>query len=207
MATSVPRLFPRSTIVCLGGGPSLTLQDVEACHGRGPVIAISDAHRLAPWADVLYSCDAKWWGHYSGVSEFAGLKFALEKRADRWPGVQVLENTGSRGLELAPTGLRTGSNSGMQAINLAVHLGARRIVLLGYDLQPAADGRTHWFGRHPFALRRESPYGIFLDAFGTLVLPLHQIGVEVVNASRVTALTAFPRCSLEAALEGKTVAA
>lgn len=171
------------------------------------MIAISDAHRLAPWADVLYSCDAKWWGHYRGVPEFTGLKFTLEKRAGQWPGVQVLENTGSRGLEPAPTGLRTGFNSGAQAINLAVHLGARRIVLLGYDLQPGADGRTHWFGRHPSALRRESPYAMFMDAFCSLVLPLHQLGVEVVNASRATALTAFPRVSLEAALAPEAVPA
>ncbi len=180
--------------------------DVDACRGRSRVIAISDAYRLAPWADVLYSCDAKWWEHHQGVATFPGLKFAVEARAGRWPGVQILQNTGFSGLEMMPTGVRTGANSGMQAINLAVHLGARRIVLLGYDMRPAADGRTHWFGRHPGTLHRCSPYERFMAAIATLAAPLREIGVEVLNASRQTALTVFPRVSLEEALAPREVA-
>lgn len=207
MAASVPRLFPRSTVVCLGGGPSLTPADVEACRGRAVVIAVSDAYRLAPWADALYSCDAKWWDYHAGAADFPGLKFALETRAGQWPGVQLLQNTGREGIETDPTGVRTGQNSGYQAINLAVHLGARRIVLLGYDMQPAPDGRTHWFGRHPRALEQYSPYAQFIEAYHTAVAPLAALGVEVVNASRATALTMFPRLSIELALAGDQVPA
>src|SRR6478735_2256963 len=106
--SSVPRRFPEATVVCLGGGPSLTPEDVGACRGRAVVIAISDAYRLAPWADVLYSCDAKWWEYHRDAVEFPGLKFSLDRRAAHRPGVQVLQNTGSHGLETEPTGLRTG---------------------------------------------------------------------------------------------------
>ena len=192
---SVPRRWPGRTVVCLGGGPSLTPADVDTVRGWAPVIAINDAYRVAPWADVLYACDDKWWAWHQGVATFAGAKYALDAKATRWPGVQVLRNAGEKGLELDPTGLRTGRNSGYQAINLAVHVGAARIVLLGYDMSPAPDGRTHWFGDHPD--KAPSPYALMRTAFDTLVAPLAAAQVEVLNCSRRTALTAFPCAPLD----------
>jgi hypothetical protein len=186
----VPRLWPGSTVVCVGGGPSLTDADVCSVRGKARVIAINDAYRLAPWADVLYACDAKWWRWHAGVPTFAGLKYALQPEAAVWPGVQVLQNTGDEGLELDPSGLRAGRNSGYQAINLAVHLGASQIVLLGYDLQG-----DHWFGSHPD--RSAPPFDLCRQRFQTLVTPLQDLGVTVINGSRQTSLTAFPRRRLE----------
>lgn len=184
------------TVVCLASGPSLTAADVAYCRGRAVVLAIKDAIRLAPWADVLYACDAKWWQHYGDRLTFTGQKYTLEHTARQW--ATVLENTGDSGLEVTPTGLRTGKNSGYQAINLAVHLGATRIVLLGYDMAPDDTGKHHWFGAHPW--KTTPPYKLFLPFFQTLVAPLAQLGITIWNASRRTALTCFPCVSLEEAL-------
>lgn len=203
MTPSVPRRWPGATIVCLGGGPSLTPADVDAVHAAGlHTIAINDAYRLAPWADVLYACDQQWWTWHAGVPSFTGPRYALAASIPiTWPDIVVLENTGWTGLELAPTGLRAGHNSGYQAVNLAVHLGAARVLLLGYDLGP--DGAlTHWFGDHPSLV--PSPYAEMRAAFETLVAPLAAIGVEVLNCSRRTALTAFPCVALEDALAEAT---
>lgn len=197
MAASVPRLFPDRTIVCLASGPSLTLEDVETCRGRFPVVAVNDTYRLAPWADLLWACDGKWWEAHAGVPTFGGLKFSLEASAGHWPGVQVLSNTGDRGVELEPTGVRTGKNSGYQAINVAIHLGAKRIGLLGYDMQTLNGQPTHFFGEHPRSLRRSSPYAMFRTYFDSLVEPLKALGVEVVNCTRSSALDCFPRLPLE----------
>lgn len=217
---TVPRVFPNSTIVCIGGGPSLTAADVDACRGRARVVAVNDAHRLAPWADVLYACDGAWWDHYQGVPTFAGSKYCLTvtntkwREGDqwvrgrrRWPGVEQLQKTGEHGLEVQPHGVRTGMNSGYQAINVAVHLGAVRIVLLGYDMQRGPKRERHWFGEHPKPLAHDSPYGGFVNCFQTLVAPLRAIRVEVVNASRETALRCFPRQSIEQALARTEAAA
>jgi len=195
----VPRLWAGETVVCIGGGPSLTPADVQAVRGRARVIAINDAYRLAPWADVLYAADAKWWNWYQGVSLFTGPKYSISSRETvTWPDVQTLQNTGPVGLEIEPTGLRAGFNGGYQAINLAVHFGAKRIVLLGYDMTLGPAGEGHWFGDHPDG--KVSPYAQMREAFNTLIEPLAEIGVEVVNCSRRTALTAFPRMSLEEAI-------
>lgn len=162
------------------------------------MIAINDAYRLAPWADLLYAADHGWWRWHEGAPSFTGPKYAMHAGSAEWPGVTVLQNTGIYGLELRPFGLRAGFNSGYQAINLAVHLGASRIVLLGYDMQAPRRGPSHWFGEHPNQAR--SSYGTFREAFPTIVEPLQQLGVAVLNASRETALECFPRVSLAEAL-------
>ncbi len=195
---TVPRKWPGGTVVCLATGPSLTQADVNYVQGKvDGVIAVSNAFALAPWADCLYSCDSKWWrwNWEHGAKQFAGLKYALDTGASRFPGVQVLRNTGDSGLELKPHGLHTGKNSGFQAINLAVHFGAARIVLLGYDLQSGADGRKHVHGDHPD--RSAPPYALCLRHFSTLVEPLRTAGIEIVNCTRRTALACFPQRLLE----------
>lgn len=187
------------TFALIGGGPSLTQADVDLLRNRCFVIAINDAYRLAPWADVLYAADQKWWTWHNGVPGFTGPKYSIDGGYNpvTQPGVQVLRNTGFDGLELDPSGLRTGFNSGYQALNLAVHFGAKRILLLGYDM--SVNGRqTHWFGHHPDL--EPSPYDKMRAAFDTLVQPLAELGVEVLNCSRRTALQTFPIVSLEEAL-------
>lgn len=196
---SVPRLWPGATVVCLATGPSLTAEDCAYVRSKARVIAINDAYRLAPWADVLYACDAKWWHWHHGVPSFTGPKWSLDHSAWHnyrvtYPDVQKLLNTGPSGLEHQPTGLRNGRNSGYQAINLAVHYGAARIVLLGYDMQPSG-GKSHFFGEHPN--RQQSPYAMFRQRFESLVGPLKKRGVEVVNCTRRTVLTVFPCARLE----------
>lgn len=200
---TVPKLWPGSTVVCLGGGPSLTQADVDACRGRARVIAINDAYKLAPWADVLYACDDKWWAWHKGVPSFTGLKYSITAPVGKWPGVQRLRNDGPQGLCLTPNGLRTGRNGGYQAINLAVHLGAATIVLLGYDMARSS-GKSHWFGEHPKG-STPSPYTSFLQAFPALVDPLKKLGIQVVNCSRLTALKTFPCRPLEDVLPAMPV--
>lgn len=199
-ASRVPSLCPGGTVVCLGGGPSLCAEDVDYCRGKATVLAINDAWRLAPWADALIASDAAWWAHYRGVPAYTGLKFCLEASAAKWPGVQVLRNTGAEGLETEPTGVRTGRNTGAAAINLAVHFGAARVLLLGYDMEAKDENRSHWFGGHPLGLRGGSPYALFRQMCATMVAPLAALGVTVINCSRHTALTCFPRQPLREVL-------
>lgn len=197
---TVPALWPGETVVCLGTGPSLTQADVDYCRDKARVIAIKHAIEWAPWADALYACggDAgKWWQRNGdALASYAGLRYTLDPKAAPW--ASVLKNTGFIGLEASPDGLRTGKNSGYQAIGLAVHLGATRIVLLGYDMQPDAQDRDHFFGQHWHHGR--VPFRVFVELFESLIEPLRALGVQVLNASRATALTAFPCVALEEAL-------
>ena len=112
------------------------------------------------------------------------------------PDIRCLRNTGRDGLETTSDGVRTGRNGGYQAINLAVHLGVRRIILLGYDMRHI-DGRSHWHGGHPMPSKESTYRNAMLPCFATLVAPLAERGIEVVNCTPGSALTAFPIMSLE----------
>lgn len=190
--------------VLIGGGPSLTVEDVEFVRFRAHVIAINDAYKLAPWAEVLYAADRSWIDAHDGVSSFKGRKYSIDSKdpTDR-PDWTVLRNTGPLGLEHDPMGLRAGFNSGYQAVNLAVHLGAKRIILLGYDMGIDGNGSEHWFPDPPD--RRPSPYAEMCKAFSSLVGPLAMLDVLVLNCSRRSALTAFTRASLTDALACEAV--
>lgn len=206
VVTPLPRLSDGGTVVCLATGPSLTRADIEQCLGKAVIIAVNDAHRIAPEADILYAADARWWKWHADAKDFPGLKVSIRLENTKHPDyVQLLDRTGEAGLELQPTGLRHGRNSGYQAINLAVHLGAKRIVLLGYDLQRGEHGEHHFFGED--RTKKAPPLSMFVPFFQTLVKPLREQGIEIVNCSRRTALTCFPRMALENALQAREVAA
>ncbi len=200
---AVPRLWPGETVVILATGPSLTPAQVErADRSVARVFAIKEAIRLLPRADVLYACDARWWKHFGpGLADYAGPRYALEPT----PYATCLRNTGMTGLELDPTGLKTGQNSGYQAVNLAVHLGAARIVLLGFDMKQGRTG-DHWFGAHTYPGTVPPRFRDFIEYFASIVAPLGAAGIEVLNATPGSALLCFPQVTLDAAL-GDEVAA
>ncbi len=140
-------LWDGATVVIIGGGPSVTAEQVEYVHNSGhKVIAINDAYRLAPWADLLYGCDAKWWEWHEGVPDFKGIKVCLRYcvagngcegkwTEDLYPDIKSLAYDGIEGISTIPGLVKSGKDSGYQAIQLAIQLGAEKIVLLGYDMK------------------------------------------------------------------------
>lgn len=210
----VPRLLPAGgTMAVLGSGPSLAAADVDLLRGRvDGVIAVNNAYVLAPWATALYAADGKWWKWHNGACEshvvervtypaFPGLKYCLA--ATKWKDVQVLRRGPEVGLTADPSRVALGRNGVYQAINLAVHFGATRILLLGVDMANGqrADGKgssDHFFGHHPDHTAPQ--FSLCLERFPTMLKPLADLGVEVLNCSRRTALKAFPLVSLEEAL-------
>ena len=92
------------------------------------------------------------------------------------------------------------NNSGAGAVSLAALRGARRIVLLGYDCQRAGT-QVHWHGDHPRQLGNAGKMDGWASSFAQLAKDLQRQGVEVLNASRATALGCFPRVSLDDALK------
>lgn len=212
---SVPKLWPGETVVLIGGGPSLTPEQVNACRGRARVIAINDALRLAPWCDVHYFCDERWWKWHhkkDWYQAYMGLRITLENLhlAKEEPTLKGVQNTGrpdapnrpTEALCAEPHGVMPGQNSGYQCINLAVHLGAARILLLGYDMKGVLVQRTirtHWFGDHPDKTG-DSIYSDMLAQFPKLLKPLAALGVHVINCTPDSALGCFKKTTIEEAL-------
>lgn len=117
------------------------------------------------------------------------------------PGVLRVPSVDEPGLSLDPLRIHQGGNSGFQALNLAVLLGARRVLLLGFDLGRRG-GRRHWHGDHPGDLNNpdETNFAWWRTAFAGAVPDLARAGVAVVNCTPGSALDCFPMAPLEAAL-------
>lgn len=179
--------------------------DPEALQGKGRVIVINDSYLLCPWAEALYFCDGTWW---KGVRDFAIPIFKGKYRISMGTsedGTKRVGHGGIRGLSKAPESLAHGTNSGYQAINLAFHLGASHIILLGYDMH--CTGAAHWHTGHgpydadPKRYEAKIQHDM-LPRFQSLVDPLRSMGVQVTNCSPGSALRCWPMGDLEKVLEG-----
>lgn len=106
---------------------------MDYVRGKAKVVAVSDAYKLAPWADILVSFDSKWWANNKAAVEFAGEKYSGQV-------------TGGTQRFTVPE-LPIGCNSGLMGMFVARMHGATRIILLGFDMHG-----THYFGRHPAPL-------------------------------------------------------
>lgn len=164
----------RFAILCTG--PSLTQRQVDAVRGLR-VIAVSDAYRLAPWAEALVSADKAWWLHHR--PEFQGRRFSSLP----FSGMET---------EQVP-GAAMGSNSGLLALRVAVLLGARQVLLLGLDL-----GGTHFFGKHQAPLKNTKPERF--EEFKRQFADYRPKGVDIVNCTPGSALTCYRMAELDAVL-------
>jgi len=183
------------TVVCIASGPSLTEEDAATVRAAGhPTIVTNTTFRLCPWADALVAFDCRWWQvHSREVREtFAGrtLTFCPKGAATRW-GVETALHR--------EDWIQSFGNSGTAAVSLAVVTGASKVVMLGFDCQKTG-GRTHWHGDHPRSLGNAVSMPSWPKLFGKLAAWAEARRVPVVNASRETALTCFPRVTLEDAL-------
>jgi hypothetical protein len=177
-------------VVCLASGPSLTPEDVQAVkewRGEGRLVYVANTtYQAAPWADVLFAMDGKWWCvHYDEVREtFAGeLTTTANVVREKLVKVDITQYR----------------NSGANCISLAVKRGAKEVVMLGFDCMPD-QGVTHWHGSHPPGLSDAKTIKVWPLIFDRLAKDMKRKGVRVVNASRRTALKGFERVNLEDAI-------
>lgn len=163
----------------LATGPSLTQQQADSVRDRCRVIAVSDAYRLAPWADALASTDAAWWKAHPDALEFPGRKFGIIHDFQGVTGVETLH-------------VDTGTNSGLLGIMAAVKMGAKRVLLLGFDLHSPGD---HFFGRHPKPLK-STPVKRMED-FKRQFANYKPRGVEIINCTVGSELHCYRKATIE----------
>ncbi|MDP2141286.1 MAG: hypothetical protein Q8L20_10790 [Gammaproteobacteria bacterium] len=127
--------------------------------------------------------DQAWWGEYlpEVVTKFEGELATLNQGTNPVPHYQI----------------KGYGNSGAGAISLAIARGATRVILLGYDLKHS-QGKRHWHGNHPASLANAGAIHTWPSQFAQL--RRDNPSIEIINCSRATALTAFPRMTLEEAL-------
>jgi len=187
-------------VVCIASGPSLTPEDCELVRASGlPTFVTNTTFRICPWAHVLFGFDRKWWEHYLPEvrQSFRGRLVGYS------PGLQSF---GVQSLSSEKAWYTHFHNSGASAASLAIAAGAARVILLGYDCQKTG-GQVHWHADHPAPMGNARSIGNWPTQFKGLARYAAARGVPIVNASRATALTMFPRVDLAAALASQQLEA
>jgi hypothetical protein len=193
------------TVAIVASGPSAKQANPAQLEGRAKVIAIKKSVELVPFADAVYGCDFPWWKSVNGLPAFKGLRLAYHPRAcDQYGCAKVeIPKPISDELLFEKTGVvGGGGNSGFQALNLAAQFGASRIILVGIDCQDRSG--VHWYGRNGWnggSNPGENNFRRWRSAFTTAAKQLSDRGVEVVNASPITEVKAFPKRSIAETLE------
>lgn len=201
-----PEWFPDwrgETVAIVAGGESVNDVDLNMLRGRCRVAVVNNSCELAPWADLLYAADRRWWDVHPEGRHFAGLKVTCDADAakqHRLHMIQLVNDTGAARDEftIAEPGLiARGGNSAFQLTNIVMQFGSRRILWLGFDCRG-----DHWHGKHPMPLRNPTPQrlAIWAATFDAQAKRLRRMGVEVINCSDRSAIQSYPCMSVDAAL-------
>lgn len=196
-------------VLIMASGPSLNAEQIAAAQrwreasDKRRVMVINTTFQVVQWADILYACDARWWAvYYEEVLRcFRGELWSQTENARPldFPKVKLVNSQRSAGLNRSFGVINTGNHSGYQAINLAWQSGARKMLLLGYDMKDGKDGKTHHHGEHPNPIKAKNPYNIWKSQYRQLAEDL-ATDSEVINLTTDSALRAFPMAKWEEAL-------
>lgn len=207
----VPVLWPGETVAILGGGPSLKTLDLSLLRGKR-VIAVNCAYKLGRFDAVFFGDGAFVQRHAPDLPWYDALRVTrcreyldqdwvrVVPQAERpselndWP-MQI------EGISIDPSVICWNSSSGGCAVNLATLLGAKRIVLLGYDMR-TIETKHNWHDFYPDndVTAHVDDYERFRRPFIAIKRDLDALGIECVNATPGSALTVFPIMTPEEAL-------
>lgn len=204
-------------IIIVGSGKSLTGFDFNRLRGLGTIITVNDTGRYIPFADMWFTLDP--WGLngpqippnfqgklYAAVPEDYGtptaqsaqhrvvpdsrITFLHRLRSHNKIGVSS-ETAYKLGLSEDTSCINTG-NSGYGALNLAYHFRPKRILLLGID---------GTIGYHYQSTKTNRPLTYLPIMFESAKPQLERAGIELINGSVNSEITAYPRFAVDDAIK------
>lgn len=188
--------WPGETCYIIGGGPSLLEQDKNLLDGKR-IIAINSSYIAFPDAAYVIFADMRWWiDHRVALMNFKGKPIGATNAASGPPKVYRMIRKTQPGLADDPGTVMVQNTTLTAAINLAVHLGVAKIVLLGIDQKHAADGRTHHHAPHKWRSMSNCYIRQQRD-LPKIAEDLKARNIECVNASPGSALALWPIVNLE----------
>ncbi len=182
------------TAVILAGGPSLTLEQIDAArHSGHHTIVVNRTYQKFLDANVLYAGDYLFWKTYIAdvKLKFKGKLVTQDaSAAARWPTVTLVRGTNREGL--GRERIHQNGNSGTQALNLAFLLGYERIVLLGMDMKTGPNGEKHHHPDHESPCVQGQTFGEWLHKLDKVARDFKTTKCEVLNATPGSAMKCFP---------------
>ena len=169
------------------------------------VIGTNVAFKLGTWISVLYFCDKTFFlTNKNELQNFHNLKVTdtqnlAPKDYQLHRNIKKLKRDHTHGLTLKKDSVRWNLNSGAAAINFAVQAGAKRVLLLGFDMNWDEGGKSHW---HSVYARPTPPvvFTRFLQRFPRIAEDAKKLGVEILNVNPDSAINCFPKVELKEVL-------
>lgn len=197
---SLQKLWYNETVAIIGGGPSLKGFDLSPLKGRARVITLNNAWELVDFNDMAFFADMRWW-RWNGANipkDYVARLVTVAKGDLGDPRIFRVRRSYDTPITKLAAGGISGPDSGSLAMNLAYHLGASRIILLGIDMQ-FQPGAAHWHPEHPVAADLTLYQDKFIPWYGPAIAEMAKANVEVVRCTP-SALGFIPEMSLEEAL-------
>lgn len=183
------------TVSVVAGGWSVGKVDRERIPGL--IIGVNDAAVHLPHCDIAVSMDRLWteyrWAQILGRLAWI-RRSAIKNRHDRWDGLTIFECDHTSAVFTEEQDRLNGTNSGLCGLNLAYRMKPRRIVLWGFDMRRAEDGRSYWFDPYPWAPQgatKPGKYQEWAGQFHQAAETCKAAGIEVLNASPQSAIRVF----------------
>lgn len=203
-ARPVPPFYQGRDVFVLGGGRSVREEHRAALRGRA-VIAVNSSYTGVPGNTPVVFHDRRWLGwHAEQMRRWGGPIFTSS------PNVQPSfmgrvhflnkirpEENGGEFMTDRPDSVAARDSGGI-GVNLAFHAGARRIVLLGFDMGFETEGEAHWYPEHPIPARLGNYVNRFLPQYPLIARWLRARGVPLLTITE-TAIPAehVPRTTFE----------
>ena len=214
-----PKIWTNSPVYIIGGGPSLKGMDLTPLRKKR-VIGVNAAYRDYPGIiDLLWFGDRKFWSDedpkFHGFcnhinANFTGLiatccagqinlpPYIKKLKRGRMYGINT-DKTKS-GIKLTPRTISWNGNSGASAINVACHLGAKTIILLGFDMTLGESGEKNYHDYYNGEKPGEG-FGDHKKGFPEIARKADMLGIEIINANPESAIECFAKMTFEEALE------
>jgi hypothetical protein len=224
----VPRIWDGGDVYILGGGPSVTKQfnipeDIvkKVIEGSASpsiyspymsflhdkhVIGVNVAYLIGTWIDMIFFGDSGFLSnHQKGLSDFPGLKISCHPITDSYPWIKYLvkEIKHQKGISTHRGLVSWNYNSGAAAISVAAHAGAKRILLLGFDMKLNDSQCQHWhdvYHRRERLLQKHNiglPFERHLRGFPEIAKDARKMGIEIINLCPNSAISQFPKMSVD----------
>lgn len=190
------------TVFIIGGGNSILkyLPDPSILFGKD-IICTNNAYMLYPEAMILFFMDKKWFiEHEEKIKEkFKGITITADTYAKNFffeKGVNYVFSRGAdKGISTNPNTIY-GTNSGHMAINIAVLMGYKKIVLLGFDMNPTAT-QLHYHSGHSRPSNTDRYRTHFLPGMKSVASAQESLGFKVYNINRDSCIKDFEFADLQ----------
>lgn len=194
-------------LAIVGCGPSLKgfdfkLLDIPSVR----VLAVKESVWDLPFAEAVFSLDRPWINRQADQLRGLATPKVFSVELEYGPcaeieGALYIQRSRFAGLSDDPAVIQSGANSGFGAFNYAYLKRAKRIALFGFDYtdklgEHYCPERYHWYAPGQNARYWRNWGDNFIDCKAQLA----RAGVAVMNASPISTVVAFEKCSIEEGL-------